>query len=212
VVSANAFAWQDACWETSEAQVVAATALLIGASTEADGTVGLDAVNFSLGAEGHELSTAMSVEPVLLRVTFEELIAALAASGTEVYAAAGNSPPDPNRPIYPAAYDGVIGVGATDSLDRPTVWDHSTPITGFTPGVWMDFGAPGCDLVAVATTAGLVAAADGHPEEVVLWSGSSFASPIAAAIGATSDVPQAQFAGVLYPDPPSPEVSQCATE
>jgi hypothetical protein len=204
-ISANAFPWRgEGCWASSEDQVLAATALLLAEAETSQRP--FDAINFSLGAEPHPVQGVGDlVPPLLLRVTLEELLAEVADDGTVLYAAAGNREPDEKMQIYPAAYPDVIGVGAADPIDRPTVWEDpdEAPIIGFTPASWAALTAPGCDMVAVATADGL------DSDEVVVWSGSSFASPVAAAIGAAADVPAGDYTDVLFTTPPESEGSQC---
>ncbi len=56
------------------------------------------------------------------------------ARGVVVVAAAGNDAT--TAPVYPAAYPGVIAVGATDQADVPYPWSGS--------GLWVTVTAPGC--------------------------------------------------------------------
>ncbi len=189
VFASNAFPTDSGlCWESGEDQVIAATALVL---LDADGA--LDVINFSLGAEAHlvtdDQGNTTAFEPVLTRVGYEVLRENF--DGLGIYAAAGNAPPI--SPIYPAAYDDVAGVQASDAVNEPIVWDNKTPLPG-TQLDWANFSAPGCDIVAVGTD---ISAA---PSEVVVWSGSSFASPIAASQRRTASVDYDEFLGVLYAD------------
>ena len=68
------------------------------------------------------------------------------AHGINVVAAAGNhaSPPDGylGRPIYPAAFDGVIGVAAT--TEEGGSWPFSSA------GPWVDVAAPGATILSTS--------------------------------------------------------------
>ncbi len=63
-------------------------------------------------------------------------------SGVLVVASAGNDGND--RLQYPAAYPGVISVGATDDTDKLYFWSSRGP--------WVAFTAPGCHMITDATT------------------------------------------------------------
>jgi len=93
-----------------------------------------------------------------------DLRAAIAYAATHdalVVAAAGNT--GETRPAYPAAYAGVVGVGASDA--RGLLHDWSSR------GGWVDLAAPGCARLPV----------DGR----AAWAcGTSFAAPLVAATAA----------------------------
>jgi serine protease len=86
-----------------------------------------DVVNMSLGGGG--FSDA-----------FQAAIHAVRARGVTVVAAAGNG--SSTTPSYPAAFDGVIAVAATD-YER-----NRAPYSNF--GTWVDVAAPGGDMSADA--------------------------------------------------------------
>jgi len=106
-------------------------------------------------------------------------IAAAQIQGIVVVASAGND--GVSQEQYPAAYDGVIAVGALGP-DGPTPWTNY--------GEWVDACAPGADLVS-----SFFASFDGPTPRVntvdpdkfegwATWSGTSFAGPVVvAAIG-----------------------------
>lgn len=71
-------------------------------------------------------------------------IARAIAHDIVVVAAAGNTNPR-QRPYYPAAYPGVIAVGAVDSRNQPAVFANS--------GTYIDIVAPGVDIVSLDTSA-----------------------------------------------------------
>lgn len=56
------------------------------------------------------------------------------AHGVVLVAGAGNG--GPGAAVYPAAYPGVVGVGASDQADRLEPWSGS--------GAWVSVAAPGC--------------------------------------------------------------------
>jgi Subtilase family len=103
-------------------------------------------------------------------------IAKARLSGIVVVASAGND--GISQEQYPAAYDGVIAVGAVGP-DGPTPWTNY--------GEWVDACAPGADLVSA-----FFAKFDGPAPRVntadpdkfegwATWSGTSFATPVVAA-------------------------------
>lgn len=84
---------------------------------------GIDVVNMSLGSSAYSES-------------FETACRNLYASGTVIVAAAGNS--GTLEPFYPAAYDGVVGVGAVDSANVLASFS--------TTGAHVDLAAPGVSI------------------------------------------------------------------
>ena len=62
--------------------------------------------------------------------------------GVLVVASAGNAGND--VPEYPAAYPGVLSVGATDDSDKLYFWSSRGP--------WVALTAPGCHMVTDVTT------------------------------------------------------------
>jgi len=98
-------------------------------------------------------------------------------SGIVVVASAGNE--GTSEPQYPAAYDGVVAVGALGP-DGPTPWTNY--------GSWVNACAPGADLVS-----SFFASFDGPEPRVntmdpdkfegwATWSGTSFAAPVVVAV------------------------------
>ena len=88
------------------------------------------------------------------------------ANNVLVFVAAGNENSD--APSYPAAFDGVLAVVATDSLD------HRAFFSNF--GDWVDLCAPG---VAIWST---MANNIYHAYDYAMWQGTSMATPNAAAV------------------------------
>jgi subtilisin family serine protease len=83
--------------------------------------------------------------------------------GVVVVAAAGNE--GSHRKFYPAAYPGVISVGATNNADRLYAWSNK--------GTWVKVTAPGC---AYTGSTG--------PVRWSWWCGTSFATPVIAGTAA----------------------------
>ena len=111
----------------------------------------VDVVNMSLAGPGNRV--------------LEAAVAALVARDVTIVAAVGNNGPS-GEPLYPAAYDGVIGVTAVDRRNR--IFRHANR------GEHVDYAAAGVDMrVADSTTGG--------------WrieSGTSMASPHVAVVAA----------------------------
>jgi len=98
--------------------------------------------------------------------------------GSIVFASAGNN--SNNSPLYPAACDNVVAVSATNSSDQLASFSNY--------GNWIDLSAPG-DYILTTTNGG------GYG----YWQGTSFASPIAASVGALvlSRKPSLSASGVV---------------
>jgi subtilisin family serine protease len=84
---------------------------------------GARVLNLSLGAPGRS-------------GTLADAVAYAVAHDVVVVAAAGNYGTD--TPVYPAAEDGVIAVGASDDSDHLYRWSNR--------GAWVDVAAPGCNV------------------------------------------------------------------
>ncbi len=92
----------------------------------------VDVINMSLAGPGNQV--------------LEAAVAGLVKRGVTVVAAVGNNGPS-GEPLYPAAYDGVIGVTAVDKKNR--VFRYANR------GEHVDYAAPGVDVrVADSTTGG----------------------------------------------------------
>jgi hypothetical protein len=121
----------------------------------------------SLSFGGNALAHAPALRAAIAKARF---------NGIVVVASAGNE--GTSQEQYPAAYDGVIAVGALDP-DGPTPWTNY--------GSWVDACAPGADLIS-----SFFARFDGPAPRVntvdpdrfegwATWSGTSFAAPVAVA-------------------------------
>lgn len=122
----------------------------------------VEALNLSMGG------------PALGRRPMAVIQAALALWRSEfpqspIFAAAGNS--DSSEPIYPAAFRHVRGVAAGQD-GREIVWDSSGNVIPAGVRNWVDDVAPGSQLVGLSGA---------KPTDAISWSGSSFASAVAAA-------------------------------
>ena len=126
----------------------AATAASLTASAEWLAAQGVRVINMSLAGPPNRV--------------LEAAIAALAEHGIVVVAAVGNNGPN-GEPLYPAAYEQVVGVTAVDSAKRIYRYANRGP--------HVEFAAPGVD-VRVARSSG------GYRE----LSGTSIAAPHAAAV------------------------------
>ena len=93
----------------------------------------------------------------------EDAVRYALARGVIVLAAAGNE--SSAAPQYPAAYDGVVAVGASDDRDR--LW------SGSSYGPWVDLAAPGKFIFSLALEGGFERR-----------SGTSFATPIVSGLAA----------------------------
>lgn len=111
---------------------------------------GVDVINMSLG--GPDVSDVMQV-----------VIDAARAEGILVVASAGNSGDKGNPVNYPAALDGVIGVGATAEGDVATSWASF--------GDWVDVAAPGQAVVGLTP----------NTTSLSSGSGTSFSAPMVSA-------------------------------
>jgi subtilisin family serine protease len=95
--------------------------------------------------------------------TLQAAVDYASARGALIFASAMNNAS--STPYYPAACDGVVAVAATDATD------HRASFSNF--GDWITLTAPGVDILTTSMGGGY-----GY------WSGTSFASPIAAGVAA----------------------------
>jgi subtilisin family serine protease len=140
----------------------------------------VDAVSAAFGWMAREGVAVINVSLVGPRnKLMERVVKTLVARGHLIVAAVGNDGPAA-PPLYPASYDGVIGVTAVDEKHRVLIEACR--------GKHVDFAAQGADISAAA----------GSPSVYVPVRGTSFAAPIIAMIFATDltapDPAQAQIA------------------
>lgn len=95
--------------------------------------------------------------------TLKELIEEAISAGIIVVAAAGNRGTD--APMYPAAYDGVIAVGATDKENKKAAYSNF--------GDYIDVMAPGDDILSTVATG---------DSQYATMSGTSMAAPIVSSL------------------------------
>ena len=136
----------------------------------------LDEASLPPGQRPQFLSLSFGGTTLAQAPALASAIAKAQLAGIVVVASAGNA--GSSEPQYPAAYDGVIAVGALGP-DGPTPWTNY--------GSWVDACAPGLDLVS-----SFFADFDGPAPEIntvdpdrfsgwARWSGTSFATPVVVA-------------------------------
>lgn len=106
---------------------------------------------------------SMSFGSEISSLTGESLIAAASQVGIVLVAAAGNSATD--APHYPAAYQGVISVGATNQSDMITWFSNY--------GTTIDVMAPGAEIYSTLS---------GNGDEYGIKNGTSMACPLVAGL------------------------------
>lgn len=135
---------------------------------------GAKVINISLGSD-----TSDSIE--------RDAIAYAIGKGVLVVASAGND--GTTTRLYPAAYPGVVAVGATDVDTGRRAWFSQH-------GSWVTVGAPGVNITGTTPTAGssLFSSRSGYSS----GAGTSFSAPIVAAEAALlwSSLPNATAANV----------------
>lgn len=95
--------------------------------------------------------------------TYQNLINSFEAQGVLIFAAAGNS--NIETPFYPAAYNYVVGVGASDQSDYKASYSNY--------GSWVDIMAPGSYIHGILCTSS---------SNYGIKSGTSMATPMAASL------------------------------
>jgi subtilisin family serine protease len=147
---------------------------IAGSELESDLVPRLDAA-LSLGVDIFNLTIACSSRNDLPLIAFQEWLRKVRQTGAVCIAAAGNSGFD--RRTWPAAFPGVIGVGALGGD-----WRGRATFSNF--GSWVDVYAPGRDLInayATGTYKCHVYPYAGDDREfygMAKWSGTSFSTPI----------------------------------
>lgn len=158
--------YEDIPMPTTELHVLEAVARLILRHRRRGDSDGVTALNLSLGAHARPEDP----DPFMIGLEIAvDLWRAEMGDDCPIFAAGGNQ--DDPRPIYPAALDGVRGVGATPYGGRvQVVWDDKQHAIRAGTRRWISDAAPGADVVSL----------EGMGENLIEWSGSSFASAAAA--------------------------------
>jgi thermitase len=91
-----------------------------------------------------------------------------------VVAAAGND--NKEEKYYPAAYDHVIAVAATDKEDKKASFSNY--------GTWVDISAPGVSILSTMPTYHVKMNDDGYDENYDYMSGTSMSTPLVAGVAA----------------------------
>ncbi len=171
---------------------------IAGSELESDLVPRLDAA-LGLGADIFHLTIACSSRNDLPLIAFREWLRKVRQSGAVVIAAAGNS--GFGRKTWPAAFPGVIGVGALGGD-----WRGRATFSNFGP--WVDVYAPGRDLVNAYATGTYTCHVYPYAGQVrnfygmARWSGTSFSTPIvtgliASRISRTGETPRQAAAALL---------------
>lgn len=113
---------------------------------------GARVINMSLGGTSHS-------------ATLENAVNYAWGRGVVLVAAAGNS--NTSAPMYPAFYDNVIAVGATDRNDARATFSNF--------GAWVDVAAPGVDILSTFPRLS-------RTDRYALMSGTSMSAPFVAGL------------------------------
>jgi uncharacterized repeat protein (TIGR02543 family) len=137
------------------------SAILAALNDLNDGTAPLpDVINMSVGWQGGSESINAVIQSLL-----DKGVIIVAAAGNDGVVSSKTTPEQVNQISYPAAYDGVIGVGATDSSDN--IASYSTKNST------VDVSAPGSDMTSISKGTAIAYGSG---------SGTSYASPVVAAV------------------------------
>jgi hypothetical protein len=171
---------------------------IAGSELESDLVPRLDAA-LGLGVDIFHLTIACSSRNDLPLIAFQEWLRKVRQTGAVVIAAAGNS--GFGRKTWPAAFPGVIGVGALGGD-----WRGRATFSNF--GSWVDVYAPGRDLINAYATGTYTCHVYPYAGEerkfygMAKWSGTSFSTPIvtgliASRISSTGETPRQAAAAML---------------
>lgn len=164
-----------------DAEIIMARTLLAGGSEIESNLVRRLGAALALGPDIFHLTMACLSRNDQPLIGFEAWLRLVRRSGAICLAPAGNSGFD--RPEYPAAFPGVIGVGALGGD-----WRGRATFSNFGP--WVDVYAPGRDLVNAFATGTYdcyvypYGPGNGQPAQtrnfygMAKWSGTSFSTPI----------------------------------
>lgn len=152
---------------------------------------GVDVLNLSFGC-----FTDDGQAPLVLARAIDRLVAdivVVAAAGNYGAIKPGDTPLGPRTPIWPAALDGVLAVGATDGPVETASFSPNVP--------WVDVLAPGINVTSIYLEGEVAIRADegsaertetfrGHAE----WSGTSFSAGIVTGAIAAHTLPNRRSA------------------
>jgi subtilisin family serine protease len=147
---------------------------IAGSELESDLVPRLDAA-LGLGPDIFHLSIACSSRNDLPLIAFQEWLRKVRQQGALCISAAGNSGFD--RKTWPAAFPGVIGVGALGGD-----WRGRATFSNF--GEWVDVYAPGRDLINAYATGTYTCYVYPYATDkrkfygMAKWSGTSFSTPV----------------------------------
>ena len=82
------------------------------------------------------------------------------SEGCVIVSLAGNG--GSNRVVYPASYEHVISVAATDQDDKRALFSFSPSSPGSNYGPWIDVAAPGKSILSTVPTLGALGASSGY--------------------------------------------------
>ena len=125
---------------------------------------GMQIISMSLGANSGSTALQDAVDSA-----YNAGIVIVAAAGND-----GNYAGTTDTVDYPARYDSVIAVAATDSSDSRAIWYNSIPITGSSTGPQVELSAPGASIYSTVPT-GACGLCD--PSGYRYLSGTSMATP-----------------------------------
>jgi len=140
--------------------------------------MGFDVMNLSFGSFTIDGRPPLVLERAIGRITPGTVVIAAAGNYGEVPAGGSgvDELPKPTTPIWPAAFDDVIAVGALDG-EKPAVFNST--------GAWVKLMAPGVDLQSTYLIGDVTGhESQGGPEErdtfdgLAQWSGTSFAAAV----------------------------------
>ena len=113
---------------------------------------GADVISNSWGAEGHSEALREAIDYAHSR-------------GAIIVASAGNE--DSNTVVYPAGYEHVISVAATDSMDQRATFSNY--------GQWVDIAAPGVDILSLRSQFAVIGTM--YDSYTTILSGTSMSCP-----------------------------------
>jgi subtilisin family serine protease len=150
--------------------------------------LGFDVMNLSFGCFTIDGRPPLVLERAIGRITPNTVVVAAAGNyGDPDSGLSVDELPKPTTPIWPAAFDEAVAVGALDG-EKPAVFNST--------GAWVKLMAPGVDVQSTY----LIGEVTGHdsqdaPEEretfqgMAQWSGSSFAAAVVTGAIAALTVP-----------------------